>query len=33
MDSIRDAQGFSGRIPITLSGSFSIMTLTGITPS
>jgi len=33
MDIIGDAQGFSGKIPITLSGGFSIETLTGVTPS
>ena len=33
MDSIRDAQGFSGETPITLSEGFSIETLTGVTLS
>ncbi len=33
MESIRDAQGFSGNTPITPSGGFSIKTLTGVTPS
>ena len=33
MDIIEDAQGFSGNTPITLSGGFSVETLTGITPS
>jgi len=32
MDSIGDAWGFSGKTPITLSGGFSIKTLTGVTP-
>ena len=32
MESIRDAQGFSGKTPITLSRGFSIETLTGVTP-
>jgi len=32
-DSIGDAQGFSSEIPITLSGCFSIETLTGVTLS
>ena len=31
MDSIKDAWSFSGKTPITLSGGFSIKTLTGIT--
>ena len=31
MDSIGDAQGFSGKAPITLSGDFSIEILTGVT--
>ena len=30
MDSIRDAQGFSGKTPITLSGGFSVKILTGV---
>jgi len=29
---IGDAQGFSGKTPITLSGGFSVETLTGATP-
>jgi len=33
MDSIGDAQGFSGKTPITPSGGFSIETLTGVTLS
>ena len=33
MESIGDARGFSSNIPITLSGSFSVETLTGLTPS
>ena len=33
MDSIGDAQGFSGKTPITLSRGFSVETLTGVTPS
>jgi len=33
MDSIGDVQGFSGKTPITLSGGFSVETLTGVTPS
>jgi len=33
MKSIGDAQGFSGKIPSTPSGGFSIETLTGVTPS
>ena len=33
MDSIGDAQGFSGKTPITLSRGFSIKTLTGVTLS
>jgi len=33
MESIGDAQGFSSNIPITLSGSFSVETLTGLTLS
>jgi len=33
MDSIGDAWGFSGKIPITLSRGFSIETLTEVTPS
>jgi len=33
MDSIGDAQDFSGKTPITSSGGFSIETLTGVTPS
>ena len=32
MDNIRDAQGFSGKTPITLSRGFSIETLIGVTP-
>jgi len=32
-DSIGDAQGFSGKTPITLSRGFSVKTLTGATPS
>jgi len=31
MDSIGNAQGFSGKTPITPSGGFSVKTLTGIT--
>ena len=30
---IGDAQGFSGKTPITLSGGFSVEALTGATPS
>ena len=33
MESIGDARGFSSNTPITLSGSFSVETLTGLTPS
>jgi len=33
MDSIGDAQGFSGKTPITLSRGFSVETLIGLTPS
>ena len=33
MDSIGDAWGFSGKIPIILSRGFSVETLTGVTPS
>ena len=33
MDSLEDAQGFSGKTLITLSRGFSIETLTGVTPS
>ena len=33
MDSIGDAQGFSGNTSITLSGGFSVETLKGVTPS
>jgi len=33
MESIGDAWGFSRKTPITLSGGFSIETLTGVTPS
>ena len=33
MESIGDARGFSSNTPITLSGSFSVETLTGVTPS
>jgi len=33
MDSIGDAQGFSGKTPITPSRGFSVETLTGVTPS
>jgi len=33
MESIGDAQGFSGKAPITPSRSFSVGTLTGVTPS
>jgi len=33
MKSIGDARGFSGKTPITLSGGFSVETLTGVTPS
>ena len=32
MDSIGDVQDFSGKTPITLSKSFSVSTLTGVTP-
>ena len=32
MESIGDAQGFSSNTPITLSGGFSVETLTGVTP-
>ena len=32
-DSIGDARGFSGKTPITLSGGFSVETLTGVTLS
>ena len=32
MESIGDAQGFSGKTPITPSGGFSVETLTGVTP-
>jgi len=32
MDSIGDAQGFSGKTPITPSGGFSVETLIGVTP-
>jgi len=32
-DSIKDAQGFSSKTPITLSRGFSVETLIGITPS
>jgi len=32
MESIGDAWGFSSNTPITLSGSFSVETLTGVTP-
>ena len=31
MDSLGDAQGFSGKTPITLSRGFSVETLTGLT--
>ena len=31
MESIGDAWGFSGKTPITLSGDFSVETLTGVT--
>jgi len=31
MDIIGDTWGFSGKAPITLSGSFSVETLTGVT--
>ena len=31
MDSIGDAQGFSGKTPITLSRGFSVKILTGVT--
>jgi len=33
MESIEDAQGFSGKTPITPSGGFSVETLTGVTLS
>jgi len=33
MDSIGDAQGFSGKTPISSSGGFSVKTLTEVTPS
>ena len=33
MESIGDARSFSSNIPITPSGSFSVETLTGLTPS
>ena len=33
MESIGDARGFSGKIPIAPSGGFSVETLTGVTPS
>ena len=33
MDIIGDTQGFSGKAPITLSGGFSVATLTGVTLS
>jgi len=33
MDIIGDAQGFSGKTLITLSGGFSVETLTEVTPS
>ena len=33
MESIGDAQGFNGKTSITPSRSFSIVTLTGVTPS
>ena len=33
MESIRNAQGFSGKTPITLSRGFSVETLTGVTLS
>jgi len=33
MESIGDAQSFSGNTLITPSGSFSVETLTGVTPS
>jgi len=33
MESIEDAQSFSGKTPITLSGGFSVETLTGVTLS
>ena len=33
MESIGDAQGFSGKTSIALSRSFSVETLTGLTPS
>ena len=33
MESIGDAQGFSGKTPITPSEGFSVETLTGVTPS
>ena len=32
MDSLGDAQGFSGKISITSSRGFTIETLTGVTP-
>ena len=31
MESIRDAWGFSGKTPITLSGGFSVEILIGVT--
>ena len=33
MDSVGNAQGFSGKTPITPRGGFSVKTLTGVTPS
>ena len=33
MESIGDAQGFSGKTPITPSGGFSVEALKGVTPS
>ena len=33
MESIGDTRGFSSNTPITPSGSFSVETLTGLTPS
>jgi len=33
IESIGDAQGFSGKTPITPSRGFSVETLTGVTPS
>jgi len=33
MESIGDARGFSGKIPIAPSRGFSVETLTGVTPS